>query len=119
MHENPYVTLEHTLTSFMSCFPHKKYEVWETFLRREWDIFCVVEHKCHELVGSTIHSCGYSTIYAKRLNNHYLGTRLILWDSIMDDLKLTTWILLVVEVLKLDICTWLHGNDLGFTFQFV
>ena len=38
--------------------------------------------------------------------------------SIMDDLEQVDWVSLVVEVLKLDVCIWLHGNDPGFTFQF-
>ena len=38
--------------------------------------------------------------------------------SIMDDLDQIAWFSLAMEALKLDVWTWLHGNDLGFTFQF-
>ena len=37
--------------------------------------------------------------------------------SIMDDPEQLVWDSLAMEVLKLDVWTWLHGNDLGFTFQ--
>ena len=72
VHENPYATLQHALTSFMAlvalkehvrgvswtrmkvvtwnvtgaCSPHKKYMLWETLLSRECDILCAIEHKC-------------------------------------------------------------------------
>ena len=53
------------------CSPHKKYLLWETLLSQEWDVFCAVKRKCHELAGSTIHLRGYSLFYAGHLNNHY------------------------------------------------
>ena len=37
--------------------------------------------------------------------------------SIMDDPEQVAWDSLAMEVLKLDVWTWLHGNDPGFTFQ--
>ena len=37
--------------------------------------------------------------------------------SIMDDREQITWVSLVVEVLKFHVWMWLHGNDLGCTFQ--
>ena len=37
--------------------------------------------------------------------------------SIMDDPKQCVWDSLTMEVLKLDVWTWFHGNDPGFTFQ--
>ena len=57
-----------------ACSPHKKYLLWETLL-------CEVEHKCHELAGSTVHLRGYSSFYAGNLNNHYSGVVLIVQDK--------------------------------------
>ena len=37
--------------------------------------------------------------------------------SIMDDPEQLPWDSLAMEVLKLDVWTWLYGNDPGFTFQ--
>ena len=37
--------------------------------------------------------------------------------SIMDDPEQLAWDSLAMEVLKLDVWTWLQGNDPGFTFQ--
>ena len=37
--------------------------------------------------------------------------------SIMDDPEQLAWDSLAMEVLKLDVWTWLHWNDLGFTFE--
>ena len=64
-----------------ACSPHKKYLLWETLLSNEWDILCAVEHKCHELAGSTVHLRGYSSFYAGYLNNHYSGVVLIVRDK--------------------------------------
>ena len=36
----------------------------------------------------------------------------------MDDLEQNIWVLLVVEVLKLDAYAWLHQNDVGSTFRY-
>ena len=38
--------------------------------------------------------------------------------SIMDDPEQLAWDSLAMEVLKLDVWTWLHGNNPGFTFQY-
>ena len=35
----------------------------------------------------------------------------------MDDSEQVAWVSLAMEVLTLDVWTWLHGNNLGFTFQ--
>ena len=64
-----------------ACSPHKKYILWETLLSKEWDVLCAVEHKCHELAGSTVHLRGYSSFYAGNLNNHYSGVVLIVRDK--------------------------------------
>ena len=37
--------------------------------------------------------------------------------SIMNDPEKLAWDSLAMEVLKLDVWTWLHGNDPCFTFQ--
>ena len=37
--------------------------------------------------------------------------------SIMDDPEQLAWDSLAMEVLKLNVWTWLHENDPGFTFQ--
>ena len=39
--------------------------------------------------------------------------------SIMDDPEQLAWDSLAMEVLTLDVWTWLHGNDPRFTFQYV
>ena len=64
-----------------ACSPHKKYILWETLLSKEWDVLCAVEHKCHELAGSTVHLRGYSSFYAGHINNHYSGVVLIVRDK--------------------------------------
>ena len=64
-----------------ACSPHKKYMLWETLLSKEWDVLCAVEHKCHELAGSTVHLRGYSSFYAGHRNNHYSGVVLIVRDK--------------------------------------
>ena len=38
--------------------------------------------------------------------------------SIMNDPEQLAWDSLAMEVLKLDVCTWLHGNEPCFTFPF-
>ena len=38
--------------------------------------------------------------------------------SIMNNHEHVVWVSLAMEVVKLDVWTWLHGNDLGFTFQY-
>ena len=38
-------------------------------------------HKCHELAGSRVHLRGYSSFYARHLNNHYSGVVLIVQDE--------------------------------------
>ena len=35
----------------------------------------------------------------------------------MDDPEQDVWVSFTMEVLKLDVWTWLHGNDLDFTCQ--
>ena len=47
----------------------KKYELWETLLRKEWDALCAV------------HLHGYLSFYAGHLNNHYSGVVLIVRDK--------------------------------------
>ena len=38
--------------------------------------------------------------------------------SIIDDPKQAASVSLAMKVLKLDVWTWLNGNDPGFTFQY-
>ena len=42
--------------------------------------------------------------------------RIALWGSLLNDPEQIAWDSLAMEVLKLDVWTWLHGNDPGFTF---
>ena len=46
-----------------ACSPQKNYILWKTLFSREWDILCVVEHKCHNLGGSITHWRGYLVYY--------------------------------------------------------
>ena len=64
-----------------ACSPHKKYLLRETLLCKQWVVLCAVEHKCHELAASIVHLRGYSSLYARHLNNHYLGAVLIVRDK--------------------------------------
>ena len=65
-----------------ACSPDKKYILWETLLSKDCDVLCAVEHKCHELAGSTVHLRGYLSFYAGNLNNHYSG---VVYRSIVQD----------------------------------
>ena len=60
-----------------ACSRHKKYILWEALLSKEWDVLCAGEYKCHEVAGSTVHLCGYSSLYVGNLNNHYSSVVLI------------------------------------------
>ena len=51
--------------------PHKKYILWKTLFDKDWDVLCVVEHKCHDLERSVLHLRGYSAYYAGQLSHHY------------------------------------------------
>ena len=80
-------------------------------LVREWDILCAVDHNCHDLATSTIHTCGYSSFYAKHLKDHSSWVVLNVWDKYFPQVVYDNhlWSFFVVEITHFGEVVWLVG----------